>query len=80
MKWFGNLLVILLPNSGNIDMRFGDKYKELRLSKKITQRQLAAELNIAASIYNRFEKTKEGLNAKCYPNYLQYLLSQKMNK
>lgn len=39
-------------------MRFGDKLKELRLSKKITQRQIAAELNVAPSIYNRFEKNE----------------------
>lgn len=39
-------------------MRFGDKLKELRLSKEITQRQLAAELSVAPSIYNRFEKNE----------------------
>lgn len=39
-------------------MRFGDKLKELRLSKKITQRQIAAELSVAPSIYNRFEKNE----------------------
>lgn len=58
MNLFGKLLVILLPNFGNIGMRFGDKLKELRLSKKITQRQIAAELSVAPSIYNRFEKNE----------------------
>ena len=58
MNLFGKLLVILLPKFGNIGMRFGDKLKELRLSKKITQRQIAAELSVAPSIYNRFEKNE----------------------
>lgn len=37
-------------------MQFGDKLKELRTAKQLTQRQLAAELEIEAPMYNRFEK------------------------
>ena len=48
-------------------MRFGDKLKELRLSKKITQRQLATELNVAPSIYNRFEKNERRVKREMLP-------------
>ncbi|MCH5172488.1 MAG: helix-turn-helix transcriptional regulator [Erysipelotrichales bacterium] len=39
-------------------MKFGEKLKELRLSKQLTQRQIADELGVAPSIYNRFEKNE----------------------
>ena len=50
-------LIILLPENGN-KMKFGEKLKELRLSKQLTQRQIADELGVAPSIYNRFEKNE----------------------
>lgn len=37
-------------------MRFKDKLKELREVAGLTQRQVAAALNIDVAVYNRFEK------------------------
>lgn len=52
-------------------MTFGEKIKELRLSKNITQRELAAQLDIAPSMYNRFEK-----NERRIKHELLYKLSE----
>lgn len=48
-------------------MKFGDKIKELRLSKQITQRQIAAELNVAPSIYNRYENNERRVKREMLP-------------
>lgn len=39
-------------------MKLGDRLKQLRLAKQLTQRQVAAQLNVAPSIYNRFERNE----------------------
>ena len=39
-------------------MKLGDSLKQLRLAKQLTQRQVAAQLNVAPSIYNRFERNE----------------------
>lgn len=48
-------------------MRFGDKLKQLRRSKQITQRQIATELKVSPSIYNRFEKNERRIKREMLP-------------
>ena len=48
-------------------MKFGDKIKQLRLSKQITQRQIAAELKVAPSIYNRYENNERRVKREMLP-------------
>ena len=54
-------------------MKFGDKLKELRLSQKITQRKLAAALDVAPSIYNRFERNERKVKREMLPQLASLL-------
>lgn len=42
-------------------MKFTDKLKELREGHGLTQRQVAAALNIDVAMYNRFEKGERNM-------------------
>lgn len=48
-------------------MKLGDKLKQLRLAKQLTQRQVTAELNVAPSIYNRFERNERKIKKEMIP-------------
>ena len=43
-------------------MQFREKIKELREQHEMTQRQLAALLEIDVALYNRFEKGERKMN------------------
>lgn len=44
-------------------MKFTEKLKELREAKRLTQRQLAALLDIDVTLYNRFEKGERNMKS-----------------
>ena len=54
-------------------MKLGDRLKLLRLAKQLTQRQVAAQLNVAPSIYNRFERNERKVKKEMLPKLSEIL-------
>ena len=54
-------------------MKIGDRLKQLRLAKQLTQRQVAAQLNVAPSIYNRFERNERKVKKEMLPKLSEIL-------
>ncbi|MBR1517328.1 MAG: helix-turn-helix transcriptional regulator [Bacteroidales bacterium] len=54
-------------------MKLGDRLKQLRLAKQLTQRQVAAQLNVAPSIYNRFERNERKVKKEMLPKLSEIL-------
>lgn len=54
-------------------MKLGDRLKQLRLAKQLTQRQVAAQLNVAPSIYNRFERNERKVKKDMLPKLSEIL-------
>ena len=54
-------------------MKLGDRLKQLRLAKQLTQRQVAARLNVAPSIYNRFERNERKVKKEMLPKLSEIL-------
>ena len=49
-------------------MKFIDKLKKLRAEQSLTQRQVAAELEIDVAMYNRFEKGERSMERELVKN------------
>ncbi len=54
-------------------MKLGDRLKQLRLAKQLTQRQVAAQLKVAPSIYNRFERNERKVKKEMLPKLSEIL-------
>lgn len=54
-------------------MKLGDRLKQLRLAKLLTQRQVATQLNVAPSIYNRFERNERKVKKEMLPKLSKIL-------
>ena len=54
-------------------MKLGDRLKQLRLPKQLTQRQVAAQLKVAPSIYNRFERNERKVKKEMLPKLSEIL-------
>ncbi len=54
-------------------MKLGDKLKQLRIAKKLTQRQVAAQLSVDPSIYNRFERNERKVKKEMLPKLSEVL-------